>query len=281
MATYSIPLEFKLVEREMPTSDSTTGSTTRRGKIKEHDTPKWLSAWIPWDDHMDVTHFLRNLQRELAAVGLAATRDVERNMRARIDEYKIFNGEDTSPIPSNLLDHSSSSNSLLNRSGVGGKASKSSSSSSKRSAKRAKTFSDGYDDEEDDLDEEEEEEDDNDDDHDDEVYSGRKTSRRSASKRKSYSADRSFATTNRTSSTGQPEASEAIPRSSSSKAVRSCASCENQLDPGENVCTTCGTEVESQKAKGVLGKGKKFCKNCSAIIASSRKDCPICFAHIV
>jgi len=96
--TFAIPLEFKLLERAEPEVDSSTNSGIRRGKIKEdHDNPpKWTSTWIPWDDAMDVGVFLRNLKRELAAVGLAAARDIEGNLRARIAEYAILNGPSAS-----------------------------------------------------------------------------------------------------------------------------------------------------------------------------------------
>ena len=86
----SVPLEFKVVEREVPDLDSTSKSGIRRGKIKEHDIPKWVSLWIPWENYMDVTGFVRNLKRELAAVGLAARGDVDRDLRARIAEANIL-----------------------------------------------------------------------------------------------------------------------------------------------------------------------------------------------
>ena len=86
----SVHLEFKVVEREVPDLDSTSKSGIRRGKIKEHDIPKWVSLWIPWENYMDVTGFVRNLKRELAAVGLAARGDVDRDLRARIAEANIL-----------------------------------------------------------------------------------------------------------------------------------------------------------------------------------------------
>lgn len=85
MASLAIPLEFAVVER-----DSAGKSGSRRAKIKESDTPKWVSMWIPWNLSMDITVFARSVRRELAAVGLAARTEIEQDLRARITEALLL-----------------------------------------------------------------------------------------------------------------------------------------------------------------------------------------------
>ena len=298
MSNYSIPLEFKLVERETPAADASLGTgTMRRGKIKEDQlhSNRWLSTWIPWDDQMDMTTFLRNLQRELAAVGLAATRDVERNMRARIDEYKIFSGDISSSVLSaegnsnnNFMIKSSSSLSgaaSAASSVVGPVSSNGSPSSSVRRSKRRKARGGFDDDDENDSADEDAE---NDEEDDDEVYSAKRTTafkRGRKRKQPSYSAtsrpsSSSLHSQNVTSTSPVAEVVDSQqqrpPLLSTQKIKFQCAACDGPLEPGIQTCPQCG--ADAMPKPGSLGKGKKLCRSCKGVLASFRRECTHCHA---
>jgi hypothetical protein len=263
----SIPLEFKIVEREAPDLDSTSKSGIRRGKIKEHDTPRWTSTWIPWDPQMDVSGFVRNLKRELAAVCVAARGEVERDLRSRIAEARILKGSLDDIVEGKTPPHPK----FVTPSIV-----HTTSASSKRRRIRA-----------------------DDDDDEEEVYRSSR-SQGSANRPSSY----------RTRSTGTspfdfearvPEPTmdivepaprpPSVPKKTPGK-VKLCQGCNEPSPVYKTVCASCGTDFPPRKPKPApsstastnasgLGKGKKKCKNCGEKIASSKRECPKCFANCV
>jgi hypothetical protein len=263
---FSIPLEFKLVEREVPDVDSGTNSGIRRGKIKEHDIPKWTSTWIPWDVNMEVPVFLRNLQRELAAVGLAATRDVERILRARIGEYLILYGQNLAETTQNIPKSSSSSG------GAAAAISRRMAGDDDGMRPRYKTKKRRAGDEDDGED-------------DDEPWTSRKAAaipKTSTYKTRSAGLDEMFspiAVTSRRRSSEQlllsPLSNNPVERKRSRQFVELAAP-----PPPPSYPPSYGDD-SAQPQNRVLGKGRKFCKGCQAIIASSRRECPHCHIDTV
>lgn len=56
---------------------------------------------------------------------------------------------------------------------------------------------------------------------------------------------------------------------------RTCPNCH--ADTSLTACACCSTPKSSVSAvAGTLGKGKKLCRHCNSVIASSRKECPLC-----
>lgn len=181
-ARLSVLLEFAVVQRSEPESDPTRCG--KRGKIQGGQKAQWLSIWIPWEEHMSVTVFVRNLKRELASQSFACRGDVERDLAARILEAKALAGSSGAGVGLLFPTGTPTTKSL------------------------------------------------------------------SASKAK------------RPRLAGESE-----------HRKRTCPNC--QQDTTSKSCE-CALGTSTGLATPQLGKGKKVCKNCNQVIASSRKECPVC-----
>ncbi|KAH9261266.1 hypothetical protein BASA81_000970 [Batrachochytrium salamandrivorans] len=182
----SVLLEFAVVQRSEPESDPTRCG--KRGKIQGGQKAQWLSIWIPWEEHMSVTVFVRNLKRELASQSFACRGDVERDLAARILEAKAQAGNGALGINAS----------------VGLLLTTSTPTTKPLSATKAK----------------------------------------------------------RPRLTGESE-----------HRKRTCPNC--QQDTTSKSCE-CALGNGGGVTTPQLGKGKKVCKNCNQVIASSRKECPVC-----